>query len=345
MSKHLTDSERIPIKVEVDKDKISDSTLLSIQDLKLYFLTKGGPVQAVDGVDFDLKTNKAVVVVGESGCGKSSLAKAILRLLPRNVGEYSGKVFLRDLDTMKLSDEDYRNEIRWVRISMVPQAAMNSLNPVLRVGDQVAEPLMVHYGTKREVAMEQAAKMFQNVGVPVDFITRYPFELSGGMRQRIAIAMALITGPELVILDEPTSALDVLTQANIFNLLKRIKANLETSFILITHDIATSSELADIVAVMYAGQIVEVSESHRFFSAPRHPYSAKLMASVPKLREREEPDFIIGRPPSLINPPTGCRFRDRCPSAFEKCVNDPPVFAFGEDWVKCWLYEGKGTLK
>ncbi len=324
---------------------MAEENVIRIEDLKLYFTTTKGTVQAVDGVNFDLKPNKAVVVVGESGCGKTSLAKAVLRLLPRNAGQYTGKVWLRDIETMSLSDEEYRKRIRWVKMSMVPQAAMNSLNPVLRVGEQVAEPMLVHAGVSKEEGMEQAAKMFQNVGVPVDFLNRYPFELSGGMRQRVAIAMALVTAPELVILDEPTSALDVLTQANIFNLLKEIKNGLETSFILITHDISTSSELADMVAVMYAGQIVEVSESHRFFSVPRHPYSIKLMASVPRLRSREEPDFIIGRPPSLINPPTGCRFADRCPSRFEKCVNEPPVYWFGEDWVKCWLYEGKGEIK
>ncbi len=331
-----------PVDLSVTKEYATDDYLLQIKDLKLHFLTTRGPVQAVDGVNFDLYPNKAVVVVGESGCGKTSLAKAVLRLLPRNTGEYSGQVILRGVDTMALSDEEYRKDIRWVKMSMVPQAAMNSLNPVIRVGEQVAEPMIVHYGAKKSEAMEQAAKMFQNVGVPVDFLTRYPFELSGGMRQRVAIAMALVTGPDLVILDEPTSALDVLTQANIFNLLKRIKRNLETSFILITHDISTSSELADIVAVMYAGQIVEVSESHRFFSVPRHPYSKKLMASVPRLRAKEEPDFILGRPPSLINPPTGCRFKDRCPDRFEKCDVEPPIFRFGEDWVKCWLYEGQG---
>lgn len=321
---------------------VKHDLLLSIKDLKLHFETVRGPVQAVDGVNFDLVTNKAVVVVGESGCGKSSLAKAVLRLLPRNVAHYSGEVWLRDVDTMALDDEEYREQIRWVKISMVPQAAMNSLNPVLRVGDQVAEPMLVHYGMKKEEALQQAAVMFRNVGVPVDFLTRYPFELSGGMRQRVAIAMALVTGPDLVILDEPTSALDVLTQANIFNLLKRIKANLETSFILITHDISTSSELADIVAVMYAGKIVEVSESHRFFSNPRHPYSKALMASVPRLREREEPQFIHGKPPSLINPPTGCRFKDRCPKRFDKCEEEPETYRFGDDWVDCWLYEGQG---
>jgi len=324
---------------------MAEEKVLRIQDLKLHFLTTRGVVQAVDGVNFDLETNKAVVVVGESGCGKTSLAKAILRLLPRNAGEYSGKVFLKNIETMALSDEDYRKQIRWVRMSMVPQAAMNSLNPVLRVGDQVAEPMIVHHKADKEKAFQQAAKMFQHVGVPVDFLSRYPFELSGGMRQRVAIAMALITGPDLIILDEPTSALDVLTQANIFNLLKRNKNELETSFILITHDISTSSELADIVAVMYAGQIVEVSDSHRFFSNPRHPYSVKLMASVPRLRTKSEPDFIIGKPPSLINPPTGCRFKDRCPRTFSKCSNEPPLVHFNSDWVKCWLYEGEGDVK
>ena len=315
-----------------------NNIVLDIQNLKLHFRTTRGTVQAVDGVDFKLKTNQAVVVVGESGCGKTSLSKAVLRLLPRNVEHYSGKVYLNDIETMSLDDGEYRKQIRWVKMSLVPQAAMNALNPVIRVGDQVAEPMTVHYGVKKEEGLQQAIKMFQHVGVPVDFINRYPFELSGGMRQRVALAMALVTAPDLVILDEPTSALDVLTQANIFNLLKRIKAEMATSFVLITHDIATSSELADRVAVMYAGQIVEVSDSSRFFKEPRHPYSAKLMASVPKLRGTEEPDFITGQPPSLINPPTGCRFASRCPRRFERCSEEPPTIAIGDDIVKCWLY-------
>lgn len=315
-----------------------NNTVLDIQNLKLHFRTTRGTVQAVDGVDFQLNTNQAVVVVGESGCGKTSLSKAVLRLLPRNVEHYSGKVYLNDIETMSLDDEEYRKQIRWVKMSLVPQAAMNALNPVIRVGDQVAEPMTVHYGVKKEEALQQAIKMFQHVGVPVDFINRYPFELSGGMRQRVALAMALVTAPDLVILDEPTSALDVLTQANIFNLLKRIKSEMATSFVLITHDIATSSELADRVAVMYAGQIVEVADSSRFFKEPRHPYSARLMASVPRLRGTEEPDFITGQPPSLINPPVGCRFADRCPRRFERCSEEPPTTAIGDDIVKCWLH-------
>jgi oligopeptide/dipeptide ABC transporter ATP-binding protein len=279
-----------------------------------------------------------VVILGESGCGKSSLAKAILRLLPRNAGKYSGRVYLEGKDVMLLNDEEFRQNIRWAAISMVPQAAMNALNPVIRVGDQVSEPAMVHLGVNKTEALSLVRKMFQHVGVPEDFISRYPFELSGGMRQRVAIAMALVTSPILIILDEPTSALDVLTQANIFNVLKRLKKELGVSFILITHDIATSSELADDVAVMYAGQIVEMSDAYRFFDKPLHPYSQKLMASVPRLHTVKEPEFITGRPPSLIDLPQGCRFADRCPARFEKCVQDPPVIEKDGRKVKCWLY-------
>ena len=320
-------------------EKTLTNDLLSVRGLKLHFQTRKGAVQAVDGINFDLPRNKATVVIGESGCGKSSLAKAILRLLPRNVHTYNGEVWLGDKDIMTLSDEEFRREIRWKRISMVPQAAMNALNPVMRIGQQVAEPAMIHMGLNKKDALARALVMFEQVGVPGDFLHRYAFELSGGMRQRAALAMSLITQPDLVILDEPTSALDVLTQANIMNLMKRVKKEFETSFILITHDIATSSELADNVAVMYAGQIVEVSDAHRFFSAPLHPYSKKLMASVPRLKETIEPEFITGHPPSLFNPPTGCRFADRCEARFSMCDEEPPVIEMGDGRkVKCWLH-------
>lgn len=316
----------------------SNGALLRVDDLVLHFRTAKGVVRAVDGVNFELRHKEAVVVLGESGCGKSSLAKAILRLLPRNVQAYSGRVVLDGSDLMALDEEEFRRNIRWVRMSLVPQSAMASLNPVLKVGDQVAEPMQVHFNLDRKEALAQARKMFQHVGVPADFMERYAFELSGGMRQRIAIAMSLVTTPAVIVLDEPTSALDVLTQANIMNVLKRIKHTLETSFILITHDIATSSELADRVAVMYAGQIVEVSDAARFFSAPLHPYSQKLMASVPRLRGEAEPDFIAGRPPSLFDLPTGCRFAPRCPHRFAKCVEEPPVVTPDDRQVKCWLH-------
>jgi oligopeptide/dipeptide ABC transporter ATP-binding protein len=312
--------------------------LLEVENLVLHFRTTRGVMQAVDGVDFSLKHGEAVVVLGESGCGKSSLARAILRLLPRNVHAYTGKVFLEGRELMSLTDEDFRQNIRWARISLVPQAAMNALNPVLKVGDQVAEPMMIHGGVKKEDALENARRMFRHVGVPEDFLGRYAFELSGGMRQRVAIAMALVTAPDLIILDEPTSALDVLTQANIMNVLKRIKHELGVSYILITHDIATSSELADRVAVMYAGQIMEVSDAARFFDAPLHPYSRKLMASVPRLRGDQEPDFITGSPPSLLDLPQGCRFAPRCPLRFAKCDEEPPVIEKDGRLVKCWQY-------
>jgi oligopeptide/dipeptide ABC transporter ATP-binding protein len=319
--------------------KTASEKLLNIENLVLHFKTSTGSVQAVDGVDFELGTNRAVVILGESGCGKTSLSKALLRLLPRNVDKYSGKVFLQGKDVMKLSDEEYRQNVRWVGISLVPQAAMNALNPVLKVGEQVAEPAMIHLGLSKTEAYGLVYKMFQHVGVPADFVARYPFELSGGMRQRVALAMALVTSPNLIVLDEPTSALDLLTQANIMNVLKRIKHELGASFILITHDIATSSELADEVAIMYAGQIVENGDAKDFFPAPLHPYSQMLMASVPRLRSDSDPMFITGQPPSLMNPPDGCRFAARCPFRFEKCSQEPPVFQKGNRKVKCWLYQ------
>ncbi|MCW5877299.1 MAG: ABC transporter ATP-binding protein [Anaerolineales bacterium] len=318
---------------------MKNDVLLDVENLKLFFRTSKGIVQAVDGVDFQMPSNQAVVVIGESGCGKTSFAKALLRLTPRNIHEYSGHVRLNGMDTMALDDEAFREDVRWVKISMVPQAAMNSLNPVLKVGDQVAEPLIIHMGMSQKNALETAKEMFKKVGVPVDFLDRYAFELSGGMRQRVAIAMALVTNPQLVVLDEPTSALDLLTQANIMNLLKRVKKETDASFILITHDIATSSELADRVVVMYAGQIVEDADARRFFEDPLHPYSQKLMASVPRLRATVEPEYITGQPPSLINPPTGCRFAARCTQRFDKCDQDPPLFEQEGRQVKCWLYE------
>ncbi len=312
---------------------------LQLQNLTLHFRAAKGVVRAVDGVSFTLDSNRAVVILGESGCGKSSLAKAILRLLPRNVETYGGSVYLQGTDVMRFDEEQFRQNVRWAQMSLVPQAAMNSLNPVIKVGDQVAEPAMIHLGLKKEEALNLARRMFKHVGVPEDFLERHPFELSGGMRQRVALAMALVTSPSLIVLDEPTSALDLLTQANIMNVLKRIKQELGTSFILITHDIATSSELADEVAIMYAGQIVETGHARDFFPAPLHPYAQMLMASVPRLRSDSDPMFITGQPPSLINLPTGCRFAARCPFRFDKCDREPPMFDRNGRKVKCWLYE------
>jgi len=312
--------------------------LFRIEDLYLYYQTSRGIVQAVDGVSFEMTRNQALSVIGESGCGKSSLARAILRLLPPNVALHRGQVFLDGTDVMTLGEERFRREVRWVKVSLVPQAALNSLNPVLKVGEQVAEPLVTHHFMKKAEALEQAREVFRLVGIPSDFLQRYAFELSGGMRQRTAIAMALVTEPSLLILDEPTSALDVLTQANIMNILKGIKRESERSFILITHDVATSSELADWVAVMYAGQLVELSDASRFYHEPLHPYAERLMASVPRFRHYRRPEFVPGQPTNLINPPNGCRFAPRCPVRFSQCEQEPPL-AERDDGrrVKCWL--------
>lgn len=213
-----------------------------VEDLILHFRTAAGTVQAVDGLSFSLARGRTLVIIGESGSGKSSFAKAILRLLPRNVHTYRGRVILDGKDLMTLDEEAFRREVRWTKMALVPQAAQNSLNPVLRIEDQVSEPLLTQdRAPSREAAMEKVQAAFRLVGLPVDFLSRYPFELSGGMRQRAAIAMALVTEPELIVMDEPTSALDVLTQANLMNVLKRIKREFGTTFILITHDIATST--------------------------------------------------------------------------------------------------------
>jgi len=316
-------------------------SLLEVKNLCTYFRTTKGIVKAVDNVSFCVEKGETIAIIGESGCGKSSLAKSIIRLLPRNVHTYIGEVYLEGVDLLKL-DEKKMNEIRWKKISMVSQAALNSLNPVIKVGQQVAEPLIIHEGVSNKVALERAKKALSMVGIPESFADRYPFELSGGMKQRAIIAMALITDPDIIILDEPTSALDVLTQASIMNMLKIIKEKTVKTFIFITHDIAISSELADKVAVMYAGQIVELANAEKFYKTPLHPYSIKLMASVPTLRTDKKLEFIPGTPPSLIDPPKTCRFAERCPWKFEKCKNEPPLVMVNDSYVKCWLYESKG---
>ena len=315
--------------------------LLKVEDLVMYYRTRKGTVKAVDHVSFEIEKGETLAIVGESGCGKSSLSRAIIRLLPRNVEIYEGKVFLNGTNIMELSEERFRKEVRWRKISMVFQGALNALNPVLKVGDQVAEPLVIHMGMDKKEALKEAREMIKQVGIAEAFVDRYPFELSGGMRQRIVIAMALITDPDLVILDEPTSALDVITQANVMNLLKRLKKERDLTYIFITHDIALASELADKMATMYAGQIIELADSESYFGKPLHPYTQKLLGSVPTLREDKEIASIPGTPPNLLNPPVGCRFRPRCDQAMEICEKEPPMFSLDGHRVKCWLYRGE----
>lgn len=293
--------------------------ILDVQNLVYWYRTRKGPVHAVDGISFALEPGETIAIVGESGCGKTSTANAILRLLPKNVAKYEGTIIFDGQDIMALDAEDFRKDVRWKGISMVLQGAMNALNPAVRVGYQVAEPLVVHYDVQRDQAMEQAQDVMKKVGLAPDVMRRFPHELSGGMKQRVVAAMALILKPKVVILDEPTSALDVMTQTNIINLLKTLKTTEQLSYIFITHDLGLASELADYVGIMYAGQLIEVGPADNVFREPRHPYTGRLLASVPRLRSEAAPEFITGAPPDLTAPPAGCRFHVRCPVAFEKC--------------------------
>lgn len=317
--------------------------LLSVRNLVLHYRTRKGPVHAVDDVSFDLERGESMALVGESGCGKTSTASALLRMLPRNIGRYDGIVELDGENVMSLDDDDFRKKVRWRRISMVFQGAMNALSPMIPVGSQVAEPLMIHLDTNREEATARAEEAMKSVGLPVHAMRQYAHELSGGMKQRVVIAMALVMKPSIVILDEPTSALDVMTQANIMNLLKNLRREESLSYVFITHDLGLSSELADVVGIMYAGRIVEIGPADEVFPRPRHPYTQKLLASAPKLRTEEKPDSIGGVPPDLVNPPPGCRFHPRCPYVFDPCsVKEPPPF--GPTMATCWLLKNGGVV-
>ncbi len=293
--------------------------VFEILHLRYYYRTRRGAVKAVDDVSFSIDAGRTLALVGESGCGKTSTATAVLRLLPRNVDTYEGQMLLDGQDITAYSDEEFRVKVRWRGISMVFQGAMNSLSPTARCGDQVAEPLMIHYGSKAEEARAAAEAELKSVGLPEYVADRYPHELSGGMKQRVVIAMALVMKPRLVILDEPTSALDVMTQANIINLLKRLQKETGLAYLFITHDLGLASELASDVAIMYAGRIVEIGPASKVYPSPQHPYTQRLIHSVPRLRSEEAPEFIPGAPPDLTNVPLGCRFHPRCPHAFELC--------------------------
>lgn len=314
--------------------------MLEVSNAKLYYRTRRGMVKAVDDVSFSVGKGETLGLVGESGCGKSSTAIAIMRLLPRNVERFEGSIVFDRTDLMGLSEDEFRTQIRWQKMSMVFQGAMNSLNPVLRVGSQVAEPLILHQGGSRRESIGRAMELFKLVGLPPDFVDRYPHELSGGMKQRVVIAMALVLSPDLVILDEPTSALDVSIQAQIMNLLKRLKKELGISFIFITHDVALASDLCDKIGVMYAGQLVELGSSEDVLLDPAHPYTQKLIASVPLLRGDRMPGYIPGAPPDLVEVFKGCRFYPRCPYGKEEFEEkEPPLIEVGNDhFAKCWLY-------
>lgn len=316
--------------------------LLDIRNLYLHYADHRGNVRAVDGISFTLDRNgQALGIVGESGSGKSSLAAAIMRVLPSNVARFDGEIYLEGQAIAQLPDAQFRREIRWRKIALVPQGALNGLNPVVRVGEQIIEPLVVNGDSDRRTARRRAEELLALVGLPAEIYTRYPHELSGGMKQRTMIAAALIMDPKLIIMDEPTSALDVSVQAQIMNLLKRLKRELGLSIIFITHDIALASDVCDTLAVVYAGEIVEMGSAEQMLTAPQHPYSQKLLASIPRLHAVTLPEFIRGSPPDLRQPPTGCRFHLRCPVVMERCkVETPPAFYPQEgQQTRCWLLD------
>lgn len=325
---------------------VDNNSILKVQDFSLSYRTRKGDVEAVNKVNFELKKGETLAIVGESGCGKSSLARGLIRLFPRNIKKVEGKILLDGRDILALDDETFRREIRWKEMAMVFQGAMNSLNPVLKVVFQVAEPLIVHYDMDKNSAFDRAKEVLSLVGISSAFAERYPFELSGGMKQRVVIAMALITNPKILLLDEPTSALDIITQENIMNLLKMLKNELNLSYVFITHDIALTSELADKMAVMYAGEIVEFSPVEDFYKNPSHVYTKLLLDSVPTLRREKKLKSIPGSPPSLIDPPSGCRFHPRCPYVMDICkVEEPPMYEISQGhFAKCYLNEGKKKL-
>lgn len=311
--------------------------LLEAKELRLYYHSPGGPVRAVDGVSLSLEAGTALGLVGESGSGKSSVAMALMRLWPPNLAHFSGQVLLDGEDCTGLGEEDFRRRFRWEKVSMVFQGAMESFNPVLKVGEQIMEPLLQRRVGRKE-AKARAGALLEAAMLPVQAFDRYPHELSGGMKQRALIAMALVLRPRLLILDEPTSALDVIVQAEVMNLLKRLKRELDLGILFISHDIALASDLCDRFAVIYAGEAVELGGAEEVLLQPSHPYTQKLLAAMPRLREEKAPEFIPGSPPNLTSPPPGCRFHPRCPFVFQRCREEVvPPFSTNDRWARCWL--------
>ncbi len=319
---------------------MSSDLALDVRDLRVYYYTYAGVVKAVEGVSFQLRKGETLGLAGESGCGKSTLGFSLMNLVPPPGRIAGGSIFLDGMDIAKMSEEELRRKIRWKKISMVFQGAMNALTPVYKIGDQLAEPLMVHKGLEKNEAIEEAKKILPKVGLDPEIVNRYPHELSGGMKQRVMIAMALVLRPEVVIADEPTTALDVIVQAQILNLLKSLKKEFNISLILISHDLSIMAEVVERLAIMYAGKMVEIGSSDELFADPKHPYTQGLLKSIPKLTEKGL-HYIPGTPPDLRNPPQGCRFADRCPFVFDKCRREePPMFKVGEtQYAACWLYE------
>jgi len=322
--------------------------LLDVQGLETQFRTREGLVHAVNGVSFNLKEGETLGIVGESGCGQSVTVLSMLRLIPSPPGKVTaGTALYQGKDLLKISDDEIRH-IRGSQISMIFQDPMTSFNPVLTIGRQLTEPLETHLGMSKQQALDRAAEMLRMVGIPnaKDRLNDYPHQFSGGMRQRAMIAMALSCNPQILIADEPTTALDVTIQAQILDLMRDLRNRLGTSVILITHDLGVIAEMADRVAVMYGGRIVEQAEVTELFDHPLHPYTQGLLGSIPVLgKVLDRLDVIPGSVPNLINLPPGCRFAPRCRERIKHNLQicsdmDPTLIESRKDHiVRCWLYQ------
>jgi peptide/nickel transport system ATP-binding protein len=299
-------------------------TLLEVQGLRTYFKTQEGTLKAVDGIDFKLDKGEAMGLAGESGCGKTTAALSIMKLLPANGYIAGGRINFMGQDMARVTGDRLR-AIRWRDISIIFQGAMNALNPVKRVGEQIVEPILLHEKVDEEVALKRVRELFELVGINPNRIREYPHEFSGGMRQRVMIAMALACKPRLVIADEPTTALDVMIQAQILQLLKNLQRELDLAMIIISHDLSVLAETCDYLCIMYAGKIVERSTAIEVFSNPQHPYTKGLIAAFPNIKgEKKMPASIAGNPPNLIRAPIGCRFAPRCYMTQEICNKEEP---------------------
>ena len=320
--------------------------LLEVQGLTTYYTTASGPVRAVEDVSFFVERGEGLGLAGESGCGKTTVALSLLRVLPPNGKIVRGKILLDGEDIVKLSEKEMREKIRWKGISLIFQGAMNALNPVYRIGDQIIEAILTHepHITKKE-AEKRVKKLFELVGLEPSRITNYPHEFSGGMRQRAMIAMAIACNPKLLIADEPGTALDVIVQAQILRLLRSLKQKLNLAMILISHDLSIIAETCENVAIMYAGKIVEIGQTISIFKKPLHPYTQGLIAAFPSIKSKRMRMYAIpGNPPDLLNPPQGCRFHPRCKYAMDICLKEaPPLIEIEKGhFVACHLVGSGG---
>ncbi|MEJ5188038.1 MAG: ABC transporter ATP-binding protein [Breznakiellaceae bacterium] len=319
-------------------------SILEVKSLQMHYMTSHGAVRAIDDISFNLFRGETLGLVGESGCGKTSLGTSLLRMPPPPGKYLGGEIILNGKNIIPLSEKEIRKNIRWRSISMVFQGAMNCLTPVFTIGKQMLETLNEHLSMPRKEAEDLISEYLQYVGLSREVMHRYPHELSGGMKQRVVIASALFLKPSVVILDEPTTALDVIVQAQIINLLKRLKQQFNLSFIFITHDLALEAEIADRICVMYAGKIVELGSNEQIFGSqgPAHPYTQRLLNATPLLfRKTKQLEFIPGTPPDLIAPPKGCRFAPRCNKVFSRCYEEePPLISLEEGHLcACWLHQ------